>query len=88
MTPVAMGPALTEGVGVVEVGALVGEVVGADVDTLALVGHEPRAGRLGPDGGGDLPGVAGEDALGLDGDPGFGRPVALVEEAPGGLPER
>lgn len=46
---------------------------GGDVGALALVGQEPRADGLGSDGCGDLLGIAGEQAPGLDGDPGFGR---------------
>ncbi len=80
-------PAFLEGGGVVEVGALVQEVVGGAVGLGALGVGEVLVGRFAADRGRGLPGLAVQDGECLVLDPRLGGGVALLEEAPRGGPE-
>src|SRR6266508_790745 len=63
-----------------------GEVADAGVDAAALLGSELGIAGLLAERGDDGVDVAGQDAYGVGGDPGFGGRVAVLVEAPGRLP--
>src|SRR6266542_2533643 len=80
-------PAAGQGGVVAEVLPLGLEVADAGIDATALLGCQPGIGGLGLERGDDGVCLAGQDAHGVGGDPGFGGRVAVVVEAPGGFPE-
>ena len=82
ITPVAIGQPLVSAVGVVEVGALGEQVVGAAVSAGSLVGVETQSRGLAADRGGDGTGLSVEHGAGFVAHPTLGGGIALVEEAP------
>src|SRR5664280_3316405 len=78
-------PAFLQCGGVVQVGALVGEVADRLVGALAFGAGEAAGVGLMGDRGGGIDGAAGQDGAGMLGDPGLGVGVAGAEERPRGL---
>jgi len=64
-----------------------GQVADAGVHAATLCRGQLGVGGLSLEGGDDGVDVAGQDAQGVGGDPGFGGRVGVVVEAPGGPPQ-
>ena len=86
MIPVAMGQALAQRGGVVQVALLVLQVAGALVGAGALGAGVTVGGGAAADPGRDLARFPVQDLAGLGRDPFLGGGLAFLEEGPGGLP--
>ena len=87
MIPVAIGQPLVERGRVVEVGGLVGQVVGGFVGGLAVCGVQAGVGGFAADRAGDLAGVSFEHAGRLAVHPVLGGLVVVGVKAAGGVPQ-